>query len=262
MGVLLVAALELVLLYSQRLHLAYTEPGLVVLVLALMGVALSITLYTLLQVAFSQTIISPQPSKGMIVRLSPAYPAIRLALGNRISLAAALIGAGLYTALYLWAEGLLVEAAFKPTLRVVWEGPPGYAPMLILFPVAGIGVVVPVYQLAVLLSLSTLLALSTAVLTYSLKLGGLPRPGLGAGVAGAVSGLFVSCPVCVAPPLLTILSTYLTPWTLPILSLIFREVVGVALFYGLSLALLWTALALSSRSLAAGLACEYRPRQQ
>lgn len=255
-SVFLILLLEFTLLYVQRLHLAYTMIELTILVLSLMGISLIITSFVIIRVALCSSKLQSTKAKSFLYRfLSPSYPAIKHAINNKSYVFLGFLAALLYTLLYSWMEGLITEAALGPSFKVIVEGPPGYAPMIIFFPTMNIGIIIPIYQLAVLLSLSTILGLSTAVLAYTIRQGIFSRKSLGFGLAGAFSGLLVACPVCVAPPILTILSTYLAPWVFSLFLGIFREVIGIGLTYGISILLLWFALVISSKALESGLLC-------
>lgn len=247
--------MEALLLYFQRQHLSYTPLGLTILVISLMGSSLAITsLLTIRLVICEQHPHVTQKLDRIRYIFNPSYSSIRFALTHRKNLLIGFIVASFYSLVYIWAEGLLVEASLGPVFFVIAQGPPGYAPMFVWFPVEGIGITVPLYQLFVIASLCLLVGLNTALALSIVKMGSLPKKALGASLAGATTGLLVACPVCVTPPLITILAVYISPWMALFLG-VTRDLIGVALTYVVSIVLLWLGLSYSSRKLHDALEC-------
>lgn len=260
-SVLFVLFLEAWLVYVQRLHLTYSSVEVVFLPLFLMGVSLIVTFLFLVHLKFSPLSAESvkNPKGGLRQFFQVYYMPIREMLREKTYIAIALATAFSYALVFSLAQGLLIQASLGPYFKIISEGLPGYAPIFIFFPVKGFGFVVSAYQLAVLVCLSLFTGVSMAVFSRVYKQRReLSKHGLGLSLVGASAGLLVTCPTCVTPPIMILLSTLLLPLTGSLASSILGEVAQTTVVYSLSLFLLLIGLSSSSRALQSGYVCQIK----
>lgn len=241
------------LCYRGRAHLAYMPLVRALPALVILGVSLLVSVLFMLAI-----ILSPERdgAAGGAGRFGPSYPAIRACLRERPCLWAAVLGAAGYAAIFIIAEGAVSREPAGPRWELLWEGVPGYAPQIVLFPFRDLGIVLSAYQVAAALCLSGLFGVNMALLVRLRQLSGgwfARGKSLGLGVGGAAGGLLLSCPSCAATPLVSLISTALLP-----AGSFLQQIAGSMLTYFISLALVFAGLTYSSRAAESGGACPLR----
>ncbi len=185
-------------------------------------------------------------------RSSAVFRVAFMAMRRPGGLAAGMAAAVLYTPAFLWSQNAIQRSDLAPGFLVETGGVPGLAPVYILTPFSGTSIVLGSYQVALLGSLTLLLALNAACLAGLLRAGQSRWAGAWTGAGGIGLGMLVWCPTCIAPPFIGFLSTY----AVPILSLApAAQTLLVASVYLLSLTLLFIGLGTLTRSLTDGPAC-------
>ncbi len=248
------------MIYTQKLHIIYAPLELMVLIIIFMSSSLIITTHLIIRIIFYSSTRQKltQQRTGLRRFFYPSYKVIRTVMSyKKINLLGFFL-ALIYSIIYMWSEGLIVKANMGPVLKTINEGIPGFAPILIFFPFSNIGVIIPIYQIAVLITLSLIIWINSTIIITSMKIGMFSKSNIGVGLTGAFSGLLVACPVCIAPPLIIILSTYISPWIFPLATTIISGLISTTFFYIFSLLLLWIGLSISSNSLATKNTCDIR----
>lgn len=259
-SILSVLIFEGLLVYALRVHFTYTSIETVVLPLTLLGASLIATLLFLIRLILSDT--KPEEAQTFEENvpkfLKIRYSAIKLALSQKLCGFIGLVTAFSYAYVFMLAQGMIVEAPLGPSLRVITEGLPGYAPILLFFPFKSWGLILSTYQLAVMLSLSLFVGVNSSVLVYLYGKNRAMFKSFGLGLSGATIGFFVSCPTCVTAPILVLVSSYLLPLIPAVAVSPSTESLVMTVIYFSSLFLLLLGLSFSSRTAETGLVCKIR----
>ena len=189
---------------------------------------------------------------GIRVATTPGLWGLRHALRDPVALGAGVVAVLVYVPLFLWSQNAIQFVDIGPFFEMDTLGVPGFTPIFMVFPVRGAGVVIAAYQIALVTSLSMLLALNAVGLVHLARntRASLSAAGMGAGGLGL--GLLVWCPTCIAPPIMALISTYIVP----VLSLApTMQTFMVTVVYLLSLLLLSIALDGTSRALNGEMTC-------
>lgn len=260
-SVLLVLALEGFLVYALRTHFTYAGIETVVLPLTLLGASLMVILLFLIRLALSDTTLEgEQIREGIPSFFKIRYSSIKLALSQKLYGFIGLVAAFSYAYVFMVAQGMIVTAPLGPSLRVITEGLPGYAPIILFFPFKRWGLILSTYQLAVMISLSLLVGANSSLLGYLYGRNRAAFKSLGLGLSGAAVGFFVSCPTCVTAPIIVLVSSYLLPLIPAGTFTPSMETLIMTIIYFLSLFLLLLGLSLSSRTAETGLVCKVKSK--
>ena len=257
----IVILLEAYLVYVQRLHLTYTSKELVVFPLLLMGVSLLVTILFLIRVIWAhfdpESLESSKFNRIFLV----SYLDIRETFREKTYIIIAIITTIVYALLFSLAQGLLIKPSFGPYFEIINEGPPGYAPIFMFFPMNGLGFIISAYQLMVVCCLSLLTGINIAVFSrvYNQRRALKKQGSIKLGLVGASTGLLIACPTCVTPPIMIFLSTILLPLTSTLGTSLLGEMINITVLFFISLILLIIGLGSASRTLHTGHICNIEP---